>query len=538
MVDTNSIGMQLALVPAGEFMMGSLATEDGRRSDEQQHRVGITKPFYLGVHEVTQVQYQQVMGTNPSHFKDGQHPVDSVSWDDAVAFCEKLSALPGEKLLGCVYRLPTEAEWEYACRAGTSTRFFFGDDPAGLADYAWFGENATETTCPVGQKRPNAWRLCDMHGNVWEWCADWYSDLYDRDPLDDPPGPIRGFYRVLRGGCRSYPASDCRSAQRYAYQPYFRSINLGFRVAAIPSASQAGGAARTADTSPQQQAIPQEQATVEQPGSPPQQVALEQQAAAAKMNVSVVDTNSIGMQLAFVPAGEFMMGSPPTEDGRKSDEEQHRVRITKPFYLGALEVTQAQYQQVMGTNPSSFKGTKHPVDSVSWDDAVAFCDKLSALAEEKAAGRTYRLPTEAEWEYACRAGTTTRFSFGDDPAGLADFAWIAKNASGASCPVGQKRPNAWGLCDMHGNVQEWCADWYGRSFYYRASPVDNPTGPDAGSSRVCRGGSWGNAASNCRSAIRLWSQPAEVYDYLGFRVVMVPSAKPESPASKVEGDLR
>ena len=143
---------------------------------------------------------------------------------------------------------------------------------------------------------------------------------------------------------------------------------------------------------------------------------------------------------------------------------------------------------------------------MSWDDAVEFCEKLSALVEERAAGRKFRLPTEAEWEYACRAGTTTRFSFGDDPAGLANCAWFAENASGLPRPVGQKRPNAWGLYDMHGNMPEWCADWYAKD-YYEKSPVDDPEGPATGSGRVTRGGGWFNTAG-FRSADRYaWRRP-------------------------------
>ena len=171
---TNSIGMKLRLIPAGEFMMGSPGTESGREDDETQHRVSITKPFYLGVTEVTQEQYQKVMGTNPSYFKGPQNPVETVSWADAVEFCRKLSAMPAEKTAGHVYRLPTEAEWEYACRAGTTTAYSFGDDASRLGDYGWFGGNSDSKTHQVGEKKPNAWGLYDMHGGVYEWCQDRY----------------------------------------------------------------------------------------------------------------------------------------------------------------------------------------------------------------------------------------------------------------------------------------------------------------------------------------------------------------------------
>jgi formylglycine-generating enzyme required for sulfatase activity len=205
-----------------------------------------------------------------------------------------------------------------------------------------------------------------------------------------------------------------------------------------------------------------------------------------------VITNSIGMKLTLIPAGEFMMGSPDSDSDAAGDEKpQHRVRITKAFYLGATEVTQEQYEKVMGQNPSSFteSGPDAPVENVSWDDAQGFCRKLSELAEEKEAGRRYRLPTEAEWEYACRAGSAEKYCDGDDESTLGDYAWYGENSDGKTHQVGQKNLNAWGLYDMHGNVWEWCADWYDGEFYAQ-SPPNDPSGPPTGSLRVDRGGGW------------------------------------------------
>ena len=160
-------------------------------------------------------------------------------------------------------------------------------------------------------------------------------------------------------------------------------------------------------------------------------------------------TNSIGMKLRLIPAGEFMMGSPTTESDRLDTETQHRVTLTKPFYLGVTEVTQEQYQKVMGKNPSQFKGPQNPVEKVSWADAVEFCRKLSAMPAEKTAGHVYRLPTEAEWEYACRSGTTTAYGFGDDASRLGDYGWFDGNSDSSTHPVGQKNPNTWGLSLIH-----------------------------------------------------------------------------------------
>ena len=219
----NSIGMCFVPIPAGTFTMWD--AEDYSPT----HKVTLTKPFHLGQHEVTQEQYEKVMGATPSTFKGLQNPVEQVSWDDAVEFCRKLSELPEEKSGGYVYRLPTEVEWEYACRAGTTTAYSFGDSASELVDYAWYDENSGSTTHPVGGKKPNGWGLCDMHGNVWEWCQDWYDD-YPSGSVTDPTGAASGSGRVIRGGGWGSISDYCRSAYRYWRTPDFRGIYLGFRV--------------------------------------------------------------------------------------------------------------------------------------------------------------------------------------------------------------------------------------------------------------------------------------------------------------------
>ena len=162
------------------------------------------------------------------------------------------------------------------------------------------------------------------------------------------------------------------------------------------------------------------------------------------------------------------------------------------------------------------------MEQVSWTDAIEFCLKLSALPEERTAGRFYQLPTEAQWEYACRAGTTTEYSFGDDESKLGDYAWYKSNSGSKTHPVGQKKPNAWGLYDMHGNVWEWCQDWHGD---YAGRAVTNPSGANLGSSRVFRGGSWFGPAGLCRSAGRYWINPLGRYNHFGFRVSLSPSGQ-------------
>jgi formylglycine-generating enzyme required for sulfatase activity len=212
-----------------------------------------------------------------------------------------------------------------------------------------------------------------------------------------------------------------------------------------------------------------------------------------------------GIEMVLLPAGEFEMGSPDNESGRSDDEELHRVRLTRPFWVGRFAVTQAQYQAVMGENPSWFDGDSRPVENVSWEDASEFCRRLN-VAVEHLSSFQFRLPTEAEWEYACRAGTDSAFSDGcpctkpvGKDAALDRLGWFDKNSGNETHPVGQKAPNAWGLYDMHGNVWEWCVDWGGA---YPADMQDDPVGPETGASHVVRGGSCWLLARACRSACR------------------------------------
>ena len=254
---TNSIGMKLKLIPAGAFTMGSPPEEESFDDDECQHQVTLSKPYFMGVYEVTQAQYEIVMGKNPSYFQGDEvairhpetgrivkdadssnHPVEQVSWEDAVAFCQILSSMPSERAAGRVYRLPTEAQWEYACRAGTKSAYSFGDNYRSLGEHAWHEDNSGRKTHPVGQKKPNAWGLYDMHGNVWEWCSDGFGN-YPRGASTDPGRrAVSGFYAVYRGGSWIGEAAGCRSAGRRRHYLSSRSNSLGFRVALAPVISQ------------------------------------------------------------------------------------------------------------------------------------------------------------------------------------------------------------------------------------------------------------------------------------------------------------
>ena len=224
----NSIGMLFVPVAAGAFRMGTKTIKQA----QPIHMVTLTQPFQMGVYEVTQSQFQRVMGSNPSHFKGAQNPVEQVNWDDAVGFCRKLSAFPKEKSNGYRYRLPTEAEWEYACRAGTMTDYSFGRDPRQLSVYAWFSTNSEKSTHPVGKKKPNPFGLYDMHGNVSEWCQD-LNGKYSSRAVTDPTGATTGDYRVMRGGAWSHPPVFLKSALRVADWPILRDPIIGFRVVRV-----------------------------------------------------------------------------------------------------------------------------------------------------------------------------------------------------------------------------------------------------------------------------------------------------------------
>ncbi|WP_242030278.1 formylglycine-generating enzyme family protein, partial [Microcystis wesenbergii] len=502
----NRVTLEMVSLPAGQFLMGSPHSDPDAASDEKpQHQVKVNS-FAIGKYPVTQAQYEAVMGTNPSYFKNNpQNPVEKVSWDDAQAFCQKLSQITGK-----TYRLPTEAEWEYACRAGTTTRFYFGDDANQLGDYAWYDGSSQKTTHPVGQKRPNAWGLYDMSGNVWEWCEDDWHDNYIGAPKDGSAWFIKNDNRsqsakcLLGGSWNNYP-NFCRSASRYWYFPNFDFNFSGFRVACVSNVTSTQLPIANVTPTPLPKVSPRS------PSSPPPPP--------AKLTPFTEKiSKGITLEMVGLPAGKFLMGSPDSDPDAKSYEKpQHQVKINS-FAIGKYPVTQAQYQAVMGTNPSHFSNNpQNPVEKVSWDDAQAFCQKLSQIT-----GKTYRLPTEAEWEYACRAGTTTRFYFGDDANQLGDYAWYDGNSQDKTHPVGQKRPNAWGLYDMSGNVWEWCEDNSHNN--YIGAPKDGSAWlTNDNDYHILRGGSWYDFPNYCRSAYDFTYFRRDYYYYVGFRVVCVPN---------------
>jgi formylglycine-generating enzyme required for sulfatase activity len=466
--------IEFVFIAPGNFAMGSTGDEAHRDTDEgPQHMVAITRGFYLGIHEVTQRQWIAVMGSNPSVFRQPaegedrlERPVDSVSWQDTQRFIEKLNTMG----LGH-FRLPTEAEWEYAARAGTNTPYSSEGD---VHRFGWANSRSMARTHPIGMKSPNPWGLFDMHGNVWEWCSDWYAP-YTAESAENPTGPATGKDKVFRGGSWYDFPYALRSANRHRHPPEIGFTSIGFRLVWEPSMYDA----RIAYL----------------PG---------------------------GVRMGFVgvPAGNFLMGSPQSEGGSASDEgPPHRVTISEPFFIGTHEVTQTQWRAIMDQNPSVFsENENNPVEMVSWNDTEEFLRRLNALN----LGGTFRLPTEAEWEYAARAGSTTRFGFGEDPdfGLLQQHAWFYSRAEGRSHAIGLKKPNAWGLFDMHGNVWEWCSDWYAP--YTDDQPITDPKGPNTGTDRIIRGGSWFNEPEALRSANRHRHPPDSRQTNLGLRVVWEP----------------
>ncbi|MEC8243615.1 MAG: SUMF1/EgtB/PvdO family nonheme iron enzyme [Verrucomicrobiota bacterium] len=561
--------------PPGTFMMGSPTTEAGRNGDETQHPVTLSHGFYLGKYEVTQSQYQTIMNGNsaglnadPSNFKGSNPPVERVSWNDIQVFLAQLNAIEqtaGRLPNGWKYVLPTEAQWEYACRAGMTTAYSWGNDiNSSRANYNWDGGsndgNDFKQTRDVGMYDPNPWGFFDMHGNVWEWVHDWKAN-YFTDAQTDPEGPASGSSRVQRGGSWSNGEPGLRSARRNYCAPGLRNGLLGFRVGfqaiqpdgANPEIILTGATAVT-----HSQGLPFIDPGVEahdaRDGNITDQIVVtgtvdmnstgtylltysvqdgSGNPATATRTVTVVgnrtvDLNAtVAMDLIWCPPGTFTMGSPTTEADRSTGETEHNVTLTKGFYLGKYEVTQAQYEAVMTGNTNSLSPTpsnwpnnpNRPVEKVSWEDAQVF---LTRLNEQQAgnlpSGWHYALPTEAQWEYACRAGTTSAYSWGNTL--LKSKLNYNGSGVGKTSNVGNYSPNNWGFHDMHGNVYEWVFDRYAG---YPSTNINiDPTGPVTGALRVIRSGSWRTVyGNNLRSASRQSHGPSSSYHQygsLGFRV--------------------
>ena len=506
----------MVYVEGGTFTMGATSEQgsDANSDEKPSHSVCLSS-FSIGRYEVTQEEWEAVMDNNCSRFRGAKRPVENVSWDDCQSFIRKLNTMTGMD-----FRLPTEAEWEYAARGGNKSgnKKFSGSDKIGSV--AWYRGNSDKATHPVGQKNPNELGLYDMSGNVNEWCSDWYgADYYGvcacaDSPQNNPKGP-EGGARVLRGGSWFERNKSCRTSARKSLHPLYRQFpgypgTNGLRIALSQSSTT------------QQPVEPVREDFMEDESAQLQQTQLgSTKDVSAVKQLSPVIENLIA-NMVNVEGGTFTMGATSEQgsDANSDEKPSHNVSLSS-FSIGRYEVTQEEWEAVMGTNPSHYKNAKNPVESVSWDDCQIFIDKLNEMT-----GKKFRLPTEAEWEYAARGGSKIcsdkesatqpidqqfgktrkkrgpkRYKYAGSNV-IDSVAWYNGNSNNFPHPVGQKDPNELGLYDMSGNVFEWCSDWYCWN-YYKSSPQNNPKGFSEGCSyRVYRGGSWNSSDNNCRVSCR------------------------------------
>jgi formylglycine-generating enzyme required for sulfatase activity len=530
--------IDMVKIPSGSFQMGQSGIA------EPAHGVTISNDFYIGAFEITRAQWYGVVGNGPASDPDGGKPIARVSWDDicgAGGFLEKANALSGKN-----YRLPTEAEWEYAARGGLQTKFYWGDDGDAASGYAWLAVNSGTAAHRGGLKLPNVFNLFDMSGNVAEWCRDGYSS-YPGQAAADPETPATGGTRVVRGGSYADDAGGCASAFRSEKDRAERSPSVGFRLVLPAGAAQTGkvGAVTISPAGGTYLAAQQVSITCATGGVTikyttdgtipslangtaysgpftagastavkavaiksewlPSDMASVEYSIIAAQNVTIDLGGGVTFEMARIPAGTFQMGQEGTAGP------VHTVTLSRDYFLGKFEVTQEQWIRVMNSyNPSRYYyDEKKPVELISWDMICGkggFLDKINAL---KPAGyKGFRLPTEAEWEYACRAGTNTEYYWpGQERESNYAFCGLPidySNRVGPNQP-GKLKPNAFGLYDMSGNVAEWCSDVAGA---YGSPAVTDPAGPPVPQSdylsvsRVVRGGSLFDTVDMCGSACR------------------------------------
>jgi formylglycine-generating enzyme required for sulfatase activity len=557
--------LEMIWVNPQKFIMGQIGVY------APEHNVTLTNGYYLGKTEVTQKQYASVMlgntdglSTHPSGFTGDDLPVDSVTWSDIKVFLKRLNQLEsnaGRLETGWEFVLPTEAEWEFACRAGSRTTFSWGDQ-INKTNANWNYGNDINMTASVMQFPENNWGFFDMHGNVWELTSDFWGQFTSSEKVD-PEGAIRGMHRVQKGGSWNDGQHNIRASWRMGYTPSKNNPvarQFGFRIALKKIMT---------DTSSPQIFLAQSSNIIVNAGmnfvEPGFQAHdIRDGDITGKVSVTgVVDVNSTGnynltymvsdaagntttatrivtvwgnrsvdlnatvtLDMIWCPPGSFTMGSDASESGRRADENETVVYISKGFFLGKYEVTNEQWAAIYGSygGPNGWVGLNLPATSISWENAQDFIARLNESEEAKnnlPEGWSYSLPTEAEWEYACKAGSTTRFSWGNDiNSSKANYNWSGSWNSGddaqRTISVGQFSPNQWGFYDMHGNVLEWTLDWYGP---YPNSPSTDPKGPSFGSQRVNRGGSWYNSGNDLRSSRRPPFPTRRSYAY-GFRLAL------------------
>ncbi|MBR5726065.1 MAG: SUMF1/EgtB/PvdO family nonheme iron enzyme [Muribaculaceae bacterium] len=510
-------------------------------------------PFAIGQTEVTQALWEAVMGSNPSYFNgDPYLPVEQVSWDDCQEFISKLNEMTGR-----TFRLPSEAEWEFAARGGNYSHGYSYAGSDDIDQVAWYRQNADYKTHPVAGKAPNELGLYDMSGNVMEVCLDGYSSLHISNPLINPIAPCTNNEHVGRGGAYSIDKYSCHPTSRGPIGSSTRASGLGLRLAMgepvydmpmslskyeidindgwCDTVAVTGGSglyqvecdnSDILPTSLDSTTIRVDAFNVGQALITVSDLTTGEQ---ATVNVTVNPSEFEIMKFTVgdetfamikVDGGTFMMGATPEQETEATDDERpvHEVTLSS-FFIGQTEVSVGLWKTVMGYNPIPYYIPEYvpPVNAaaycLSWDKCQEFIAKLNEMT-----GRTFRMPTEAEWEFAARGGN---HSHGYKYAGSDNLDEVAlySLSYGQRYPlVRTKIPNELGLYNMSGNVWEWCQDWFGA---YGSESLVNPVGPESGTGRVIRGGSYFFLDPNyCRVSFRTDKDPATDNFYIGLRLVM------------------
>jgi formylglycine-generating enzyme required for sulfatase activity len=456
--------------------------------------------YMIGETQVTQELWEAVMGSNPSHYEGPKNPVENVSWDDCKEFIRKLNTITG-----VTFSLPTEAEWEFAARGGIKSQRFMYSGSNKLDDVAWNWHNSGDqylegtdkeleaekivlnhsTTHPVGMKQANELGIFDMSGNVSEWCEDYYG-AYFSSFQTNPKGPGSGTDRVTRGGSHIVQTFSCRSSFRFFNNQGKRDHLTGLRLAIRKDNS-----------------------------------------------IREFNVNGVSFRMVCVEGGYFWMGATEEQgdDADNLEKPSHGVKVNS-YMIGETQVTQELWEAVMGSNPSGFVNPKNPVEYVSWDECKDFIRILNSLT-----GQNFRLPSEAEWEYAARGGSKSQHYKYSGSNTLYDVAWCWRNSGFNSdftvfmkgndedseneeiiktleCkthPVGLKLPNELGIYDLSGNVFEWCEDrWY----YY------NSDCPSPKLLHIIRGGCYNGRTNFCRVSYRIAQEPGQRTNHIGFRLAL------------------
>ena len=514
------VSQRMRWIPPGQFMMGSPEEEEGRYSDEgPQHEEILKEGFWLFDSPCTQALWESVLGKNPSQFEGKLRPVEQVSWHDCNNFIKRLNQLkPGIDLC-----LPSEAQWEYACRAGNDDARYQND----LLAIAWYSANSNSQTHDVKGKAPNSWGLYDMLGNVYEWCGDRWRDSYSERGSTSAD-------RVIRGGGWALESRLLRAAYRRARPPGYALGILGFRCSSLGAgpgqAGRVGAKDRSQRSGGERRAENEERSAklrhlevdskgAEAPGERIVELCSDLESLTlrqierprwadeigrdsfglwASFVLKGLDGYPVTQRLRWIPPGRFYYGSPKNEKGRDNfDIDRREEIVSEGFWMFDTPCTCALWFAVMGKEDRKPHLGKEPMTGVDWKESQRFTEALNRRIE----GLQLSLPNELHWEYACRAGTQGRY-YGDK---LDEIAWYANNSGGRAHQVKEKRPNAWGLYDMLGNVWEWCGNKW------------NVNNDDVSADRVVRGGGWASVSRYLRAAYRDACLPGNANGSLGFR---------------------